>query len=74
MLTVDGTDRALTYIKIKGYLDMLSEQGFINKSTSVDQNKADYMTMEKVLEKVASDPYHGRKLTRMLENWAQEGM
>ncbi|KAF9231292.1 hypothetical protein BU15DRAFT_68453 [Melanogaster broomeanus] len=67
---------ALLYIAslIKGYLDKLHEQGFISKSASVDQNKVDYITMDKVLEKVASNPYHGHKLTRMLENWAQERM
>ncbi|KAF9237841.1 hypothetical protein BU15DRAFT_75638 [Melanogaster broomeanus] len=71
----DGrTNHALTYIKIKGYLDKLHEQGFISKSALVDQNKVDYITMDKMLEKVASNLYHGHKLTRTLENWAQEGM
>ncbi|KAF9218667.1 hypothetical protein BS17DRAFT_770560 [Gyrodon lividus] len=59
---------------IKGYLDKLHKQGFISKSALVDQNKVDYIAMDKVLEKVASDPYYGHKLTQMLENWAQEGM
>lgn len=61
--------------QIRFILEIYAKHGFHKRVTlSVDQLEGYYNNLCKLLNDVAAHPYHGKKLDRMLTQWAQIGM
>ncbi|KAF9220444.1 hypothetical protein BS17DRAFT_882407 [Gyrodon lividus] len=61
---------------VKNYLDVYAEHGFIPVGHTIDlaKTKSEFNLLQPKLELVLGHQYHGDKLDKALESWAQEGL
>ncbi|KAF9233106.1 hypothetical protein BU15DRAFT_80461 [Melanogaster broomeanus] len=70
--------KALLFVAalVKNYLDVYAEHGFIPVGHTIDlaKTKSEFDLLQPKLELVLGHQYHGDKLDKALESWAQEGL
>ncbi|KAF9218352.1 hypothetical protein BS17DRAFT_883464 [Gyrodon lividus] len=61
---------------VRNYLDVHAEHGFIRVGHTIDlaKTKSEFDLLQPKLELVLGHQYHGDKLDKALESWAQEGL